>query len=164
MKIKTLKRLYAMFAVNHIYAGTACFKRKRNLLRWAGYEIGENTRIAGPIYSSADLKIGSNCWIGRNFSANGNGSVTIGDNCDIAPDVSFLTGGHEIGAAEQRAGKGEKYHITVGDGTWICARATIGKSITVGSGCVVAAAACVLKDVPSNTMVGGVPAKIIREL
>lgn len=164
MKLKTLKRLYAFYMVNHIYAGTPCFKRKRNLLRWAGCEIGENTRIAGPIYSSADLKIGEDCWIGRNFSANGNGTVVIGDRCDIGPDVSFLTGGHTVGGPKRRAGKGVRYQITVGNGTWICARSTLMKDISIGEGCVIAAAACVGEDIPDHVMVGGVPAKQIKNL
>lgn len=41
-------------------------------------------------FCTGTLCIGANCWIGRNLTVHGNGSVIIGDNCDIAPDVTFL--------------------------------------------------------------------------
>lgn len=102
--------------VNHVLTGTRFFPAKRNLLRSIGYEIGENTKIVGPIHNTGTLRIGANCWIGCNLTVHGNGIVTIGDNCDIAPDVTFLTGGHQMGDHNRRAGKGESYHITVGSG------------------------------------------------
>ena len=110
------------------------------------------------------MTVGDNCWIGKNFKLNGNGSVIIGDNCDIRPEVTFQTGSHEIGPVERRAGKGLIFNQSVGSGTWIGGRSTILGNTTIGTGCVVAGCACVMKDVPDNILVGGVPAKEIREL
>ena len=164
MKLSTLKRRFNIYLVNHLFAGTPYFEKKRKLLNAIGHEIGEGTKIVGPIYCSGTMKIGRDCWIGRNFTVNGNGFLTIGDRCDIAPDVSVLSGGHDIGNSERRAGEGRVYSISVGDGVWIGARATLGKNIVVGSGSVIAACACVMDSVKENTLVGGVPAKIIKEL
>lgn len=164
MKVQTIKRILVTFCVNHILAGAGCFALKRRLLNTIGYEIGAGTKIVGPIFSSGVLKVGKDCWIGKNLTVNGNGTVRIGDRCDIAPEVTFLTGGHKVGNASRRAGEGEEYSIEIGDGTWIGARATLGKTLNIGAGCVVAACACVMQDVPDNTMVGGVPAKTIKEL
>ena len=164
MKLSTAKRICVMFCVNHILAGTFAFPLKRKLLRSVGFEIGEGTRIAGPLFCTGTLKIGKDCWIGRDLRVEGNGSVEIGDRCDIAPSVMFLTGGHAIGDASRRAGKGEHYRICVGDGVWIGARATLARNITVGNSSVVAACAYVGKDVPRDSLVGGVPARVIREL
>lgn len=113
MKLKTIKQRIVIYLVNHTLAGTRFFSAKRNLLRSIGYEIGENTKIVGPIHNTGTLRIGANCWIGCNLTVHGNGTVTIGDNCDIAPDVTFLTGGHQMGDHKRRAGKGESYHIAV---------------------------------------------------
>ena len=110
------------------------------------------------------MKVGNNSWVGKNLTINGNGVVIIGDNCDIAPEVTFLTGGHQIGTADRRAGKGETYTIEVGDGTWIGARSTISGNIKIGKSCVVAACACVTQDLADSRLVGGVPAKEIRVL
>lgn len=164
MKLRSIKRRLAMLCVNHIFAGTRAFGIKRKLLRSAGFEVGDGTNVVGPILCTGTLSVGSNSWIGRNFTVHGNGTVVIGDNCDVAPDVTFLTGGHAIGSKERRAGVGESYDIRIGDGCWLGARATLGRSICVGEGAVVAACACVTSDVPENTLVGGVPARTIREL
>lgn len=164
MKVITFRKICVMFCVNHVLAGTFAYGLKRKLLRSVGYEIGENTRIVGPLFCTGSLKIGKDCWIGRDFRLEGNGNVELGDCCDIAPGVMFLTGGHEIGDAHRRAGKGECYHIRVGNGVWVGARATLARNITVGAGSVVGACAYVGKDVPENCLVGGVPARIIREL
>lgn len=164
MKLYSIKKRMALFLVNRILSGTRYFSMKRRLLNAVGYEVGIGTRIVGPVHNTGKLKTGRNCWVGKNLTIHGNGTVQIGDNCDIAPDVLFLTGGHRLGDASRRAGPEETYTIKVGNGVWIGARATIGKSVEIGSGCMVAACACVMQDVAANTMVGGVPAKIIKEL
>lgn len=164
MKWATFKRLTSMFLVNHFFAGTKAFKMKNRLLRMAGYDIGEGTKVVGPLFVSTQLHIGSNCWIGKNFTCNGNGSVAIGDRCDIGPEVTFQTGGHQIGSPSRRAGEGRIFTQKVGDGSWIGGRATILGETAVGQSCVVAGCACVTKDTGDNVLVGGVPAKIIRQL
>ena len=163
MKRRSIKKRLVLHMVNHTLAGTRFFAAKRHLLRSIGYEIGDNTKIVGPIHNTGTLCIGADCWVGCNLTVSGNGTVTISDNCDIAPDVTFLTGGHQIGGPERRAGTGEKYAITVGRGVWIGARAAVLGNTCIGDGSVVAACACVVKDVPANTLAAGVPAKVIKE-
>lgn len=163
MKLRTLKRTIVYFLVNHIFAGTRFFSVKRRLLRSIGYDIGENSKIVGPITNTGTMRIGANCWIGANITVHGNGTVVIGNNCDLAPDVTFLTGGHQFGDHSRRAGCGEEYHITVGNGVWIGGRATVLMNTVIGDGSMVAACACVNKDVPPDTLVAGVPAKIVKE-
>ncbi len=153
-----------MWLVNHVYAGTHHFERKRKLLNSIGYEIGEGTKVVGPITNTGTLVVGKNCWIGTNLTIHGNGKVIIGDNCDIAPDVTFLTGGHKIGSKLRRAGEGETYFIEVHNGTWIGARSTIFGNTIIGTGSVIAAGAVVNRNVENNSLVGGVPAKTIRRL
>ena len=152
------------FCVNHLYAGTKFFDKKRNLLRKMGYQIGEDTKIVGPLFCTGQLTIGSNCWIGKNLTVNGNGAVAIGDNCDVAPEVTFQTGSHQIGGHARRAGEGRNQNICVGNGCWIGVRSTILGGVQIGEGSVVAACACVNRDVQPDTLVGGVPAKTIKEL
>ena len=162
MSFKGLKRKFSFVFINHFFKGTRFFELKRKLLNFAGYKIGENTKIVGPIFITSNLEIGSNCWIGRNFSCEGNGKVIIGNNCDIAPNVTFLTGGHKIGNKKRRAGQGEVYSINVENAVWIGANSTIGRNINIGASSVIAACSCVMKDVDENILIGGVPAKKIR--
>lgn len=164
-----MKRNYRAFIVaivNLFFCGTHFFALKCFLLRTAGIKIGKNTKIVGPfkIGKVADVEVGRNCWIGTGFTVHGNGTVRIGNNCDIAPEVSILTGSHELGTKERRAGEGVSYTIEIGNGCWIGARATIMGDTKVGDSSVVAACALVNKEVAVNTMVGGVPAKLIKAL
>ena len=164
LHLNGIKYYFCLFLVNKVFSGTSHFEQKRKLLNSIGFEIGENTKIVGPIECSGKVIIGSNCWIGKNFKVNGNGTVTIGDNCDIAPEVTFQTGGHLIGNADRRAGDGLIFSQKVGDGTWIGGRTTILNNTSIGKSCVIAGCTCVIKDVPDNALVGGVPAKLIRML
>lgn len=167
LHLKGLRYRINTYLVNKKYAGKLtdkAFEKKRKLLNQIGYEIGEGTKIVGPIFCTGKLKIGKNCWIGKNFFLNGNGTVEIGDNCDIAPEVAFQTGGHIIGDTIRRAGEGIIYSQIVGNGTWIGARAMIINNTSIGNSCVIAAGALVNKSVEDNTLVGGVPAKIIKDL
>ena len=155
-----------MFLVNRLYVGVKprYFEIKRHLLNSIGYSIGEGTKVVGPIECYGKLIIGKDCWIGKNLKINGNGTVTIGDNCDIAPEVTFQTGGHEIGDATRRAGKGLVFSQRIGNGVWIGGRSTILGNTTIGDSSVIAGCACVVRDVEENVLVGGVPAKVIRRL
>ena len=156
-----------LFLVNKVYVGTSPrkFEKKRRLLNsLSNFKIGEQTRVVGPIECTGTLEVGKNCWIGKNLKVNGNGRVIIGDCCDIAPEVTFQTGGHEIGDAGRRAGKGVVCSQKVGNGVWIGGRSTIIGNTTIGDSSVIAGCACVVHDVEANVLVGGVPAKIIRRL
>lgn len=117
--IRKLKCKYYLYLINHVYAGTRFFEKKRKMLNYIGHEIGENRKIVGPIECTGTLVIGKNCWIGKHFRVNGNGKVVIEDNVDIGPEVTFQTGGHKIGAADRRAGEGCIFSQSVGSGTWI---------------------------------------------
>ena len=164
MKLKTLKHMLVMFVVNHLCDGAYLFELKRRLLNTIGYSLGEGTKVVGPIYCTAKLITGNNCWLGRNFTIHGNGTVEMGDNCDIAKDVTFLTGRHSTDSREPGDGEGRKDSISVGEGCWIGAHATLGRNVTIGKGCMVIPNTCVMRNLPGNTLVGGVPARVMKKL
>lgn len=161
-----LKRRRALFLVNHIYQGTnpKHWEKKRKLLNSIGHSIGEGTKVVGPVRLYGRLNVGKDVWLGENFTVHGLGEVQIGSNCDIAPDVVFLTGSHKIGGSDRRAGEGTTNNISIGDGCWIGARSTLVGPLEVGQACVIAAGSVVNKSVDVNALVGGVPAKLIRTL
>ena len=78
--------------------------------------------------------------------------------------VIIITDDHEIGPPWHRCGDRVARPVVIEDGVWIGARVTLLPGVTIGRGSVVAAGAVVNKDVPPNTLVGGVPARILRTL
>jgi acetyltransferase-like isoleucine patch superfamily enzyme len=91
-------------------------------------------------------------------------NAKIGKDCAIGPRVIIGPAHHKIGPGSKRAGKAVFLTCKIEDGVWIGARSVIFGGVTVGRGSIVAAGAVVIKDVPPNTMVGGVPAKVIKKL
>ena len=95
----------------------------------------------------------------------GAADVSIGDNCDIGPRVSLVTGSHRMGGLEGRAaGEGYSESICLEDGVWLGASVTVLGGVTIGAGSMVAAGALVREDVSTNVVVAGVPAKVVRNI
>jgi maltose O-acetyltransferase len=125
----------------------------------------ERSRICPNVwFGSRDISIGSGTFINYRCVFNTAGGITIGNNVDIAMDVSFVTSSHELGGPERRAGAPRSAPIRVGDGVWVGARAVILPGVTLGAGSVIAAGAVVVHDCDPNTLYGGAPAKRIRAL
>ena len=163
---KTKKKMIISF-INAFLSGTHFFSLKRFLLNTnSDIKIGKNTRIVGPIYLPviSCLEIGDNTWIGRNFAVEGNGEVKIGNSCDLGPRVSFVTGSHDEGDQNRRAGEGFNGTITVGDGTWLGAGVTVLPNVIIEKGTIVGAASVVTKNLGSNCIYVGNPAKLLRNL
>lgn len=147
---------------------TRFFWLRRFLLRSVGIDIESSSRVCGRtwIYGRGEIHIGSNSWVGLDtfFYSNIDAPIRIGANCDIGPANIFVTGSHVIGMPSRRAGLGTSASITIGDGCWLGARVTVLGGVKIGNGAIVAAGALVSADVAPHTMVGGIPARLIRNL
>ncbi len=155
-----------LWIVNAPLKGTHFFKLKRFMLNCIGITVGLGTKVVGPIKvtSASNVEIGKDCWIGENFRVHGNGEVKIGDRNDFGPEVTFLTGSHEIGSPKRRAGKGISEKFNVGDGNWIGARCVFIKGITVEEGTVIGTKSLINSDCKSNALYAGSPIRKIRNL
>jgi maltose O-acetyltransferase len=113
---------------------------------------------------------GKNIHIGYNFTGNYNltildiREVYIGNNVMIGPNTLITTVGHPLTPMGRRKHIGIAKPVRIGDDVWIGGNVTILPGVTIGNNVIVAAGAAVTKDVPDNTLVGGVPAKVIRKL
>ena len=111
---------------------------------------------------------GKNIWLGKNVFINtgchfqDQGGIVIGDGVLIGHNVVLATINHDIDPRKRSNMYPEP--IVIGKNVWIGANATVLPGVTIGDGAVIAAGAVVTKDVPANVIVGGVPAKIIREI
>lgn len=167
IRINRLKRHFACFLINHFFLGTHFFSIKRALLIFGGIPCGKGSKMVGPIYIGgvSKLSIGENVWIGKNISILGNGEVVLGNNIDIAPEVAFTTGSHNISSdMNRRAGEGVSFKIVVEDGTWIGVRTTIMGNTTIGKGAVIGACSLVNKDISGDGVYVGIPVKLIKRL
>lgn len=154
--------LLGVLPVSRLYAV------KRYFLNHAGIRIADGGLINGGtrFLGRGHVTVGSQTWVGPgcHFYTHPDAPISIGSRCDIAPEVSFVTGSHEIGSADRRAGAGCAKPIHIEDGCWIGTRVALLGGVRVGRGSIVAAGAVVTKDVPKNSLVGGVPARLIRLL
>ena len=134
------------------------------LSRIIGSEIDKSSALFPPFHVNygKHTRIGKNVFINFDCVFLDLGGITIDDGVFIAPKVSLLTEGHPL-SPENR------HSLTVGPihlkrNAWIGANATITQGVTIGENAVVAAGAVVVTDVTDNTVVGGVPAKVIKTL
>jgi maltose O-acetyltransferase len=113
---------------------------------------------------------GYNIHVGNNFYANFDCvildvcEVRIGENCFIAPGVHIYTATHPLNPFERVSGAEFGKPVTIGNNVWIGGRAIINPGITIGDNVVIASGAVVTKDVPNNVVVGGTPAKVIKNI
>ena len=136
------------------------------MLRANGARIGKNCFIRGglQIQEGFDLNLGDDVFINAGCCLDTSAPITLGNRVQLAYQVTLVTGGHEIGTHDSRAGSHAPKPISVGDGAWVGARVVILPGVTIGAGAVVAAGSVVTKDVLPDTVVGGVPAKVLRSL
>jgi maltose O-acetyltransferase len=135
---------------------------RMDLYRRAGMKVDPTTNIMMHCFvlEAPNITIGPNCIIGPFTTLDGRGTLTIGRNVNIAGEVLTIGGHHHVDSptAEGIVGK-----VVIEDNAWVAMRATILPGVTVHEGAYVAAAALVNRDVEPYTLVGGVPARKIRD-
>ncbi len=130
-----------------------------------GREVDDTFILIPPFYSSygLDIRIGRRVFINQCCTLYDMGGVDIGDDVMIGPNVNIITMGHPLEPSQRRAYV-ETKPIAIEKNVWIATGATIIGGVTVGENSVVAAGAVVTKDVPANSFVAGVPARLVRSL
>lgn len=114
----------------------------------------------------AGIRIGRDCLVGEYSVIRGQGGVTIGDRVYTSPFTQLIAVNHVFDDPQRPfveqgiTAEG----IVVEDDVWLGAGAVVTDGVHVGRGAVVAAGAVVTRDVPPHTVVGGVPARVIKEI
>lgn len=127
---------------------------------------GDNIMIEPPFRCD----YGWNIEVGENFFANYNltildvGKVTIGDNAQIAPNVSIYTAGHPIHPDSRNSGYEYGIPVTIGNNVWIGGNTVILPGVTIGDNVVIGAGSVVTKNIPANMIAAGNPCRVIREI
>lgn len=147
------------------FNSTADVEKNRKLWgKISGEALDPSSMIQIPVYVNIGqfTRIGKNVYINHLCSMLDMGTITIGDDVLIGPKVNILSEEHPVNPAERKALMVRP--VVIKNGAWIGAGATILPGVTVGENSIVAAGAMVNKDVPDNTVVGGIPAKVIKKI
>lgn len=137
-------------------------KLLKELLGSTGEHLGMEPNI--------HVDYGYNIHVGNHFYTNFNCTildvceVRIGDHCLMGPDVHIYTATHPLHPHERNTGAEYGKPVTIGNNVWIGGRAVINPGVIIGDNVVIASGSVVTKDVPDNMIVGGNPARIIREI
>lgn len=126
----------------------------------------ESVHVVPPLYCD----YGTNIQVGENFFANYHftvldcAPVTIGDNVQIAPNVSIYTAGHPLHPDSRNSGYEYALPITIGDNVWIGGNVVICPGVTIGDCAVIGAGSVVTRDVPPWTVAAGNPCRVLRQI
>jgi len=123
--------------------------------------FGEGTSIYHNSYIYGDVRVGKHTWIGPLTLLDGSGGLEIGDYCNISSGVQIYT--HDTVKWALSGGKAEyeKVPVKVGNCCYIGPQTVIAKGITIGDHCVIGACSFINRDVSPDSIVAGVPGKVI---
>jgi acetyltransferase-like isoleucine patch superfamily enzyme len=163
-----MRELIFLTVANNLPRLKICDRIRYILYRMAGMNIQGKCTLWGPftirpIGGTKNIEIGKGTFINSDarFGVPSE-KVTIGKNVQIGPRVMFETMNHGLVYIEGKGRGGSAKSIVVEDEVWIGGGCIVTQGVTIGKGAVVAAGAVVTKDVLPNTVVGGIPAKFIK--
>lgn len=126
----------------------------------------DNAFINPPFYCDYGFRI----EVGKNFFANYNctildvGKVIIGDNCQLAPNVSIYTAGHPLHPDSRNSAYEYGIDVTIGDNCWIGGNSVICPGVHIGNNVVIGAGSVVTMDIPDWSVAAGNPCRVIRKI
>jgi acetyltransferase-like isoleucine patch superfamily enzyme len=137
-------------------------RRKELFAKLLQEPLQEHTDIFTPVQIDfgCNLKIGKHVFINHSLTVMAIGGITIGDNVQIGPQVTIVTDNHDPVHRYVLRCK----QVIIKNNVWIGARVVIMPGVTVGENSIIAGGAVVTKNVPPNTVAGGCPAKVLKNL
>jgi len=163
VKIRRLRhprRVLQSFIARHIVS-SSLFSEEFVFVKMAGFVVQGPCGLRGARIETAELQIGSRSWVNQGLYIEGPGSVSIGRDVLLGPQVMIITSNHQklVGGGVEP----EAVHLPVriGDHCWIGARVTILPGVTILDNVIVAAGAVVTTDIGPDGTYGGVPARKI---
>ncbi|MCG8329033.1 MAG: acyltransferase [Chitinophagales bacterium] len=173
-----LEKGVSFFNISKIQLGKwVQLDEKVQLSAWgtSGIQLGNNVHIGAysRLITSTNfslpgkgIKIGKHVGIGEYAYLGGAGGLEIGDDCIIGQYFSCHPENHcyAIGDIPFRLQGVNRKGIQIGKNCWIGSKVTILDGVHIGDNCVIAAGAVVTKNIPANSVAGGVPARILKSV
>ncbi|MEV5094267.1 sugar O-acetyltransferase [Streptomyces rochei] len=128
--------------------------------------LGAEAHVRPPLYVDygSNITIGARTFVNYNLTALDVAAVTIGEDCQIGPNVQLLTPTHPVEPGPRRDKLEAARPITVGDNVWLGGGAIVLPGVTIGDNSVIGAGAVVTRDVPANVVAVGNPARPVRKV
>ena len=128
--------------------------------------LGEEVDLRPPLYVDygSNITIGARTFVNYNLTALDVAAITVGEDCQIGPNVQLLTPTHPLEPGPRRDKLEAARPITIGDNVWLGGGATVLPGVSIGDNSVIGAGAVVTKDVPAGVVAVGNPARPVRTL
>jgi len=128
--------------------------------------LGDDAHIKPPLYVDYGtfISVGARTFINYNLTALDVAPITIGEDCQIGPNVQLLTPTHPVDPQPRRDRLEAAKPISIGDNVWLGGGAIVLPGVTIGDNSVIGAGAVVTRDVPANSVAVGNPARVVREI
>lgn len=160
-RLENKKKIYRY---NHLEPGNP--EEKDRLIKDILGKCGDYINIEPPFFCDYgyNIEIGENFFANYNFTVLDVGKVRIGENVQIAPNVSIYTAGHPIHPESRNSGYEYGIDITIGDNCWIGGNTCIMPGVTIGKNVVIGAGSIVTKDIPDDVIAVGNPCRVVRKI
>lgn len=158
-------RRYIANIVTGLLPPTRFYRLKAGIWRAAGVDVSATARLVSSvrIWTSGPVSIGADTFLGHEVMiVGGDAPVRIGAKCDLAPRVLVVTGTHLDGGTERAAGPGISHPVSIGNGVWIGAAATVLGGVEIGEGTMIGACSLVNRSVPKGVIAVGSPCVAIK--
>ena len=140
-------------------------RAQQTLQRLCG-ELGPEVTVRPPLRVDygVNLHLGERTFINYGLTALDVARISIGANCQIGPNVQLLTPTHALEPIPRAAGVESAAPITIGRNVWLGGGVIVGPGVSIGDNSIIGAGAVVIRDIPSNCVAVGNPARVVREL
>lgn len=128
--------------------------------------LGEDAYVKPPLFVDygEGVHIGARTFVNYNLTALDVASITIGQDCQIGPNVQLLTPTHPVEPQPRRDKLEAAQPIVIGDNVWLGGGVIVCPGVTIGENSVVGAGAVVTRDIPANVVAVGNPARVIKQI
>lgn len=128
--------------------------------------VGEGVDLRPPLFVDygGNITIGARTFVNYHLTALDVARITIGEDCQIGPNVQLLTPIHPVEPGPRRDKLEAALPITIGDNVWLGGGAVVCPGVTIGDNSVIGAGAVVTKDIPADVVAVGNPARVIRSV